>query len=99
MFVHFSKFTVGNGMTEEVKEAFRNRSHLVDGATGFVRMDVISPLDAPGEIWVITYWRDEEDFSRWRHSDAFRESHSRIPKGLKLVPGESQVRNFEHVAS
>jgi heme-degrading monooxygenase HmoA len=99
MFVHVSKFTVANAMTEEVKEAFRNRSHLVDRASGFVRMDVISPQDALDEIWVITYWADEGSFNDWRHSDAFRQSHKRIPKGLKLKPGGSLLQAFEHVAS
>jgi heme oxygenase (mycobilin-producing) len=40
LFVAISKFAVANGMTAEVKQAFVNRPHLVDGAEGFVRMGV-----------------------------------------------------------
>ncbi|HEX2223121.1 MAG TPA: antibiotic biosynthesis monooxygenase [Thermoanaerobaculia bacterium] len=100
-----SQFTVVNGgegeggMTERVKQAFLDRPHLVDGAPGFVRMEVISPLDAPDEIWLLTYWTDEESFRTWHHSHLYRDSHAGIPKGLRLDPKATRIRYFEHVAS
>ena len=99
MFVALSKFEVANGMTGEVKEAFANRPHLVERAAGFMRLDVISPLDYPDEIWLITYWADEDSYKTWHRSELHRESHKWIPRGLKLVPRSTQVRFFEHVAS
>ena len=99
MFVALSKFEIANGMTGEVKEAFANRPHLVEGAAGFMRLDVISPLDYPDEIWLITYWTDEDSYKTWHRSELHRESHKWIPKGLKLVPRSTQVRFFEHVSS
>jgi heme-degrading monooxygenase HmoA len=96
-FVALSKFTVANGITEEVKAAFR--LHLVDSVSGFVRMDVISPVDCPDEIWLLTYWADEESFRIWHHSHLYRESHKGIPKGLKLVPHSAELRFFEHIGS
>ena len=98
-FVALSRFVVANDMTEEVKRAFVERPHLVDGAPGYVRMEVLSPLDRPEEIWLITYWRDEQSFRAWHHSHLYHESHSRIPKGLKLVPRSAELRYFEHVSS
>jgi len=98
-FVALSKFVIANDMTAEVKEAFRQRPHLVDGQPGFVRMEVFSPLDQPEEIWLVTYWTDAASFDVWHHSHLYHESHKGIPKGLKLVPGETQIRRFEHVAS
>jgi heme-degrading monooxygenase HmoA len=98
-FVGLSKFVIANGMTAEVKEAFRQRPHLVDHAPGFLRMDVISPVDRPEEIWLVTFWTDAVSFNQWHHGHLYRDSHRGIPKGLKLVPGETQVRHFEHVAS
>lgn len=98
-FVALSRFTVANGMTEQVKRAFMERPHLVDQASGYVRMEVISPLDCPEEIWLITYWRDEESFKTWHRSHEYHQSHSGIPKGLKLVPKSTAVRYFEYVAS
>lgn len=98
-FVAISRFTIANGMTAQVKAAFRARPHLVDSASGFCRMEVISPVDHPEEIWLITFWTDEESFRTWHRSHMYRDSHKGIPKGLKLVPGETEIRHFEHVAS
>lgn len=99
MFVALSKFTVANGMTAQVKEAFINRPHLVDDASGFVRMDVISPEENLDEIWLITYWTDKESYHTWHRSHIYRESHQGIPKGLKLVPKSAQILFFEYVSS
>lgn len=98
-FVALSKFVIANDLTGSVKAAFRNRPHLVDEAQGYVRMEVISPVERPEEIWLITFWTDEASFVAWHHSHLYHESHRGIPKGLKLVAGETQVRHFEHVAS
>jgi heme oxygenase (mycobilin-producing) len=98
-FVALSRFVVANGLTAAVKTAFRDRPHLVDAAAGYLRMDVISPLELPEELWLITYWTDEASFQAWHHSHLYHGSHAGIPKGLKLVPGQTQVRKFEHVAS
>jgi len=62
-------------------------------------MEVISPVERPEELWLITFWADEASFDAWHHSHLYRESHDGIPKGLKLVPAETQIRHFEHVAS
>lgn len=99
MFVVLSKFVVANGMTEQVKRAFADRPHLVDNAPGFVRLDVISPLDNVDEIWLITYWEDEASYRTWHRGHAYHASHCQIPNGLKLVPKSAQVRCFEHVGS
>ncbi len=98
-FVALSKFVVANGVTASVKAAFRHRPHLVDEAPGYLRMEVLSPSERPEEIWLVTFWTDEASFRAWHHSHLYHESHRGIPKGLKLVPGETEVRTFEHVAS
>ncbi len=61
-------------------------------------MDVISPLERPEELWLVTYWTDEASFTAWHHSHLYRDAHAGIPKGLKLVPGDTEIRKFEHVA-
>ena len=86
-------------MREEVKAAFRERPGLVDNAAGFLRMDVISPLDRPKEFWLVTFWTDEESFRAWHKGHTYGDSHAGIPKGLKLVRGETIVKGFEHVTS
>jgi len=99
MFIALSQFTVANGLTAQVKQAFVNRPHLVDTAPGFLRMEVISPLDHPDEIWLLTYWSDEMSYQAWHHSHTYRQSHAEIPKGLKLVPRSAHIRFFAHVCA
>lgn len=98
-FAVVSQFTVANGMTEAVKTAFRQRLRQVERAPGFVRLDVLSPLDCPDEIWLLTFWRDEASFRTWHRSHDYHEAHKGIPRGLKLVPGRTLLRHFEHVCS
>ncbi len=99
MFVAMSRFTVANGMIEDVAEAFRNRPGLVDSAPGFRRMDVMTSIDPPGEFWLMTYWDDEASFQAWYKSHAFKDSHMGMPKGLKLDPSRTKITYLEHVAS
>jgi heme-degrading monooxygenase HmoA len=100
MFVVLSKFTVAdsNGMTDSVKRAYVARPHLVDNAPGFVRLDVISPVDVPDEIWLLTYWAAETDFTSWFKAHHFKESHSNVPKGLKVVMAKNGLQYFNHIA-
>ena len=98
-FVSLSKFVIANDKTVEVKEAFRQRPHLVDGQPGFLSMEVLSPLDRPEEIWLVTHWTDAESFKLWHRSHLYQDSHQGIPKELKLVPGETEIRHFEHICS
>jgi len=92
-----SRFVVANGLANEVKAAFRGRPHSVDLQPGFVRMEVLSPQDAPNEIWLLTYWHSEADYREWHRSHSYRESHAGMPKGLKLVPSATQVKLFDFV--
>jgi heme-degrading monooxygenase HmoA len=79
--------------------AFVQRPHLVDNAPGFIRLEVISPVDNRDEIWLLTYWLDEQSFKSWHHSHLYHDSHKGIPKGLKLVPKSVRLRFFEHISS
>ncbi|MEO8751163.1 MAG: antibiotic biosynthesis monooxygenase family protein [Casimicrobiaceae bacterium] len=95
LFVALSRFTISNGMAGEVRAAFSARPHLVDKAQGFRGMQVMSPLDAPAEIWLVTRWTDEQSYRTWHKSHDYHEAHSGIPKGLKLVPRSAEVRFFD----
>lgn len=98
-YVSISRFRVRNGMEHDVAEAFRARPHLVDGADGFIRMDVLSPENDDAEFWLVTYWTTEDSFREWHRSHLYRESHEGIPKGLKLDPAATELRGFRYVAS
>ncbi len=82
-------------MSEDVRLAFRNRPHLVDGADGFLGMEVMSPVDSPAEVWLVTRWRDEQAYRDWHTGHLYHDSHKGIPKGLKLVRGSASVKLFD----
>jgi heme oxygenase (mycobilin-producing) len=58
MFVALSCCTIANDKSAEVHAAFRQRPHLVDGAPGYLGMEVMNPIDSQAEIWLVTHWRD-----------------------------------------
>lgn len=83
-------------MAAEVKEAFVKRPKLVDGAPGFVRLQVLSPRENPEQILLLTFWEDEPSYQTW-YKHHMKESHAGIPKGLKLVPGSTRVSFYDYV--
>ncbi|MEQ9309535.1 MAG: antibiotic biosynthesis monooxygenase family protein [Balneolaceae bacterium] len=98
MIAVISKFEIQNGMEQEVKNAFKNRPRFVEHAKGFIKMDVLSPLNNPAVIHLITYWANEKDFEYW-HRHHLKESHKYIPKGLKLVPKSRELTKYEYISS
>ena len=98
MFVALSRFTIRNDMAEAVRQAFSGRPHLVDQAQGFLGMQVMSPVENPAEIWLVTRWRDEQSYRTWHKSHDYHASHKGIPKGLKLVPKSAEIRYFDMFA-
>ncbi|MCM2340784.1 MAG: antibiotic biosynthesis monooxygenase [Rhodoferax sp.] len=85
-------------MDEDVRQAFLQRPHNVDQVPGFIRMEVANPTDNTNDFWLMTWWTDQRAFDDWHHSDAYRESHQGIPKGLKLDPKRTQMMHFDVVA-
>ena len=94
MFVALSRFVIANHMAGEVRDAFRDRPHLVEQAHGFVGLQVMSPVENEAEIWLVTRWTDEESYRSWHRGHTYHESHAGIPKGLKLVPKSTEIRFF-----
>jgi heme oxygenase (mycobilin-producing) len=101
VFAVLSKFTIANGprLAAEVKQAFIDRPHLVESAPGFLRLDVLSPLENPDQIWLLTYWVDEASFKAWYRTHHYQASHQEIPSDLKLVPHSTEIHFFEHICS
>jgi len=101
MFIVLSKFTVANNgqMVAAVKQAFVNRPRLVEEAPGFHKLEVLSPIDKPEQIWLLTYWSDESSFKQWYGTHKYKAAHHAIPNGLTLIPDETEMQFFEHVSS
>lgn len=99
MYLVMSRFTVANGMREEVAEAFRARPHAVDTAAGFLRMEVAQAAANPDEFLLSTWWDDEASYKMWHRGHAYHEAHRGIPKGLKLVPGTTRIEAFRFLCA
>lgn len=97
-FTAISKFEVRNNMEVEVRDAFKNRPHLVDDAPGFLGLQVLSPKENDAEFWLITHWESEEEFHHW-HANHRSEAHQGIPKGLKLVKRSWTLSYFDLITN
>jgi diguanylate cyclase (GGDEF)-like protein len=79
-----SRFRVRNGLEEEVRAAFVNRPRLVEKAGGFRGLEVLTDATDPSIFLLLTRWTDKESFRSWHGSEAHRQSHELMPRGLKL---------------
>jgi heme oxygenase (mycobilin-producing) len=97
VFVAISTFAVANDMSEDVEAAFVARPHLVDGAPGFLGMEVWRGMDESRTFWLVTRWTDRESYEHWHRGHTYRASHAGIPKGLKLERGSAKVHAVRRI--
>lgn len=98
-FVVISRFRIANETSREVRDAFRARPHLVDDASGFLGMEVLSPTSDSEEFWLLTRWSSEASYRAWHHGHTYRESHKAMPPGLKLDASRTLIMTFNSFAS
>ena len=94
MYVSLSRLRVGAERVEELVDAFRNRAHLVDEVDGFVELEVWRSDREPGELIMVSRWRDRDCFRNYMRSPAHAVSHGRIPPELD---GEIRLERLEHL--
>src|SRR3954454_4481818 len=94
MYVSMSRLRIEPERAPELVDAFRARVGLVDGADGFVDLQVWQSDRDPGEVLMVSRWRDREAFKAYMRSADHRFSHGRIPAALKEV---IQLERLEHL--
>lgn len=94
-----SRFRVANDMHDSVRSAFVQRPGLVDDVIGFLGMDVYQASDDARVFHLITRWTDRDSYDAWHRSDAHRESHALIPRGLKLDASFTRLTLMDRVES
>ena len=82
MYVSMSRLRIDPEHADELIAAFRRRLGLVDRADGFVDLQVWQSDRDPGEILMVSRWRDRVSFKEYMRSDAHRRSHERIDPAL-----------------
>ena len=81
-YVSMSRLRVEPDRADELVEAFRGRLGLVDGFDGFGGLEVWRSDRDPGEVIMVSRWRDRACFTAYMRSAEHRSSHERIPDSL-----------------
>jgi heme-degrading monooxygenase HmoA len=101
MYVSMSHLRVEPDRADELVRAFRARIGLVDSADGFVDLEVWQADRDPGELIMVSRWRDRDAFKRYMKSDDHRLSHDRVDPGLQeaiKLTGLGHLHTYEVVA-
>ncbi len=78
MIVVTNRIWVAEGHEAEFEERFRNREWTIDRLPGFIRNEVLKPVQ--GDCYVVkTYWESMEDFEGWTKSPEFAKAHANPP--------------------
>ncbi len=83
MYVSVSHLRIPAAQAAELVSAFRARLGRVEDHEGFRDLEVWQSDRDPGEIVLVSRWRDRECFKAYMKSRDHRESHDRIPATLK----------------
>src|SRR3954466_320940 len=94
MYVSLSHLRVPEQRAAELVSAFRRRARLVDAAEGFVDLQVWQSDRDPGELVMVSRWRDRAAFKAYMKSDAHRVSHGRIDPALDAA---IKLQALEHL--
>ncbi len=98
MYVVANRVPVASGWEAQFEERFRQRAGQVDKQPGFVRMDILRPVDEDSPYVVLTTWEDEAAFENWVGSEDFKLAH-RNPLPKEAFDGEGRLERHEVVVS
>ncbi len=94
MYVSMSRLRVPAERADELVTAFRARAGLVDAFEGFVDLQVWQSDRDPGELVMVSRWRDRDCFKAYMKSREHRISHDRIDPGLDAA---IKLEKLEHM--
>jgi heme-degrading monooxygenase HmoA len=94
MYVSMSRLRVAASESGALVDAFRRRAHLVDGARGFIDLEVWRSDRDPSEVLMVSRWTDRASFTAYMRSDEHKRSHDRIPAELQAA---IKLERLEHL--
>jgi heme-degrading monooxygenase HmoA len=94
MYVSLSRLRVPESRADELVAAFRRRAGLVEAFEGFVDLQVWQNDRDPGELTMVSRWRDRECFKTYMRSREHQVSHDRIDPGLDAA---IKLERLEHL--
>ncbi len=105
-FVVTNRIPVARDHEKDFEDRFRKRAHLIDQSPGFIKNQVLRPIQRrfnhqtgawdetteQGYYLVQTYWESEQAFWDWTQSESFRIAHSNRPPAEKFAgPSANQL--------
>ena len=94
MYVSLSRLRVPDERAAQLVSAFRRRARLVDAADGFIDLQVWQSDRDPGELVMVSRWRDRAAFTAYMRSEQHRISHDRIDPDLDAA---IKLQALEHL--
>ena len=94
MYVSLSRLRVPAERADELVQAFRARAGLVDAFDGFVDLQVWQNDRDPGELTMVSRWRDRDCFKTYMKSREHQASHDRIAPDLDAA---IKLERLEHL--
>ena len=94
MYISMSRLRVASSESDALVAAFRRRAHLVDGAPGFVDLQVWRSDRDPEEVLMVSRWSDRAAFTAYMRSAQHRISHDRIDPSLQAA---IRLERLEHL--
>ena len=94
MYVSLSRLRIPPERSAELVAAFRRRARLVEEADGFVDLQVWRSDRDPGEVVMVSRWRDRDAFKAYMKSEDHRISHERIDPDLNRA---IRLERLEHM--
>ena len=86
MYVSLARLQIPEERAPELVAAFRRRAQLVEEADGFFDLQVWQSDRNPGELVMVSRWRDRRAFKAYMKSERHRISHDRIDPVPYLEP-------------
>lgn len=88
MFVVTNRVPVVDTYRDQFEERFRQRAGQVEKQPGFIRMEIMRPVDDESPYLVMTTWKDEDAFNNWVGSEDFKAAHQNpLPKEAYKATG------------
>lgn len=84
MFLAVSSLEVPEDRQDDLEEAFRNRSKLVDGHDGFRRLQLVKQQGADTYL-LLMFWETQEAFKAYVQHPDFEHAHGDL--GDAVTPG------------
>lgn len=80
-YVAINVLTVPEGAGATLEERFAGRAGMVEKAPGFVRFELLRPVEGTSDYLVLTHWEDQSAFTAWKESMAFGQGHANAGGG------------------